>query len=214
MLAINLADDSNIIMHGLPGVGKTTAMAIAMVAHCNENVHEIQVLCFVSTYESAMLIASLCKYTKITCNTVTSADKWKEIKSTILIGTPIELSKLAGEQMLSERVNFICFDDADLSMPFESVSSNVLRRSSAKVLCVTSSMNKTLLELSNQNGTAVVFKSETKDLLNISVKHLMVNSKEDERFEVLLKILLVMRPQDRVVVFSNVSDSMIKIFEF
>lgn len=59
MLSVNLANDSNTIVYDIPGVGKTTAMVISMLSHCNEHLNETQVLSFAPTYESVKEIASM-----------------------------------------------------------------------------------------------------------------------------------------------------------
>lgn len=217
MLAVTLADEFNIILHAAPGIGKTTAMVMAMISYCTKEIESTQVLCFTPTFESVMevrsLTARLFKYTDITCNTVTNAKKWNGIRSHILIGTPIELAKLVAEENLLEHVKLICFDDADFSMTFESVANNVLSCSSAKTLAVTSSMHKDLKNLSNQTAEVLVFKTNKMNLLHTNVMHIMVNNEKDDRQEILDKILSTLRPQDRAVVFCNVSN-LSKILKF
>lgn len=98
-LSINLAENTNIVLHDLPGIGKTTAMVISMIAHCNKNIDGIQVLCFVPTYEASKEIGNVVqkfsKYTRIKYETITASKTCpKSVRQNhILIGTPLELSK-------------------------------------------------------------------------------------------------------------------------
>lgn len=208
MLTISLAEDSNIMMHDVAGTGKTIAMVISMISHCQEEVTEVQVLCFTPSFEATMQLKTvadqLLKYTRLTCNTVTHYKGWDGIKSSILIGTSLELIKLVAEQALLDQVKLICFDDADVTIPFKGVSEKVLNCSQAKVLSVSNSMSPELMEMSKQRDYEV-FKIIEKKSLELAIDHLMVSNKVDDKFDFLMTILSTMRPQDRAVVFCDVS---------
>lgn len=221
ILYINLTEQSSVLWHGLPSTGKTTAMIFSMISHCNENLTETQVLCFAPTFEATQqleeMTVQMSKFTKVTCSTINYNKAWDGDKTHILIGTSLELVKLVSEHSLLKYVKLICFDDADFTLPFHTVSSGVLNRSSAKRLFITSSLNKDVLRLSNQgviHNALKVFKVDKKDLLKIPVDHLLIGTTRDEKFESLLKILNVMRSEDRAIIFSMVRNEIFSIKNF
>lgn len=71
-----------------------------------------------------------------------------KIESHILIGTPFELGILVSEQQLLKNVKLICFDDADFSLSFKSITEKVLNHYSGQILTVSTFMNTDLINLS------------------------------------------------------------------
>lgn len=134
-----LAETNNMLVLGQIGNGKSTAIAIAMAklvttTKCMETKwSSIQVLCFVHKAIGAVQMKRrldlLNKYSLVTSNTgrpLTSVIA----KSHILIGTPQELAKVVlNDQIPVNRVEFVFFDDADVTMKFDCTKSAIIKLS-------------------------------------------------------------------------------------
>lgn len=196
-----------VILQDFPGTGKTTAMAFGMIAHCDENLDETQVLCVVPTFEAAnelaVLIANLTKYCCITCNVACSIKKWNGMKTTIMIGTPQEITDLVKSSAISmSYINLICFDDADLTVGFQTVAETFFFPVQKKVLIVTTVLCKSIFAVVPKK--AHVFKTLHNDLSQVPVKHLMLMTTNAEKIDLLRHIIASVRPASRVLVFCKV----------
>lgn len=116
---------------------------------------------------------------------------------------PLELCRLAKENpehMLSF-VKLICFDDADMTVSSSAIKTDILSYSSAKLLMATSTLNQ---ELTNQN-VPIVFKIDKTHVLEIPVEHLLTNTTDANKLNLLSKVVEVLDTTDRAIVFCKVS---------
>lgn len=137
-----LDETNNMLVLGQIGNGKSTAIAIAMAelvttTMCMETKwSSIQVLCFVHTAVGAVQMKKrldlLNKYSLVTSNTIYTGSPLTSViaKSHILIGTPQELAKVVlNDQIPVNRVKFVFFDDADVTMKFDCTKSAIIKLS-------------------------------------------------------------------------------------
>lgn len=204
-----MATDSNVVLHGTPGIGKTTAMVLAMLLHCDHNVSETQILCFTATQEATVqthfLVTQLSKFTKNTCDTVYFNKPLKINKSHIVVGTSLELAKSVPNM---DHVKLICFDDADLTMPFTEVSTKILDKivnQNTKLLLVSSSLNEVMLRKCGKN--VHIFKIARAKLLEMPIRHIIVEVETAvvSKLECLMELLELITSQDRGVIFCMVN---------
>lgn len=147
-LPIILAEAANILVLAQIGNGKSTAIAIAMSELVNISNSCTQILCFVHTSIAAaqmkIRMDLLNKYTWVTSDVIytgrplTSASA----KAHILIGTPLEIAKVVlNDQIPVNRVRFVFFADADVTMKFDSTKSAIMKLSGfAKFFAFSSSV--------------------------------------------------------------------------
>lgn len=203
MLAINLGWNANVVWQGLPGIGKTTAMVLSMLCHCDPDFHHTQILCLTASYEATrtvvQMVQNLAHY-PITCQAITYDQPWNGISSQILVGTALEMAKLASTISL-QYIKLICFDDADLTMPFSLVSENILKPTGAKIFATTSSLNKTIL---SKAAPCELFAINKHDVLKLNITHMII-SHTDDKMLTLSKIFEAMGPKDRAAVFCRVT---------
>lgn len=147
------------------------------------------------------LTLKIAKYTQIRVSTVTENKGWcGDKKSHIIIGTPIQLSRLVERENLLNHVNLICFDDADLTVPFADVYDKVLNMATAKTMTITSSISEKIV---NKFAQSEVFKVPRYGILNINVKHYMIVVSKEEKMQFLLSIIKAI-PSHRIIIFCKV----------